>query len=258
MVKSQSFGTWVTGRDADNASIRNITPVQPIHTNVPGRARFKIIPLYRSPLLKHRLESRLPGADGIRTVHGNELTSSLLVMFDRDKSLDDVIHLIADALEIPVPPANKRGIRTALVRLPNDLSDTSEAICLSSRALVINALPVTILASSPLVLLPVAFLRTFLLGLFQASPILILFTTSIAMLGLVVGKKEGWSRSDALYFAFVTASTVGYGDLRPTQKSTKMLSILIGLLGLVLTGMVTAMGVYSTQKAFERLPNPPV
>lgn len=254
MVKSKSFGTCVTDWDADTASNRAITPVQPIHTNVPGRARFKISPLYRSPLVKHRLESKLRGVGGIRAVHGNELTSNLLVMFDRDKSLEDVIQLIANALEIPVPPAKERGIRTALVRLPNDTSVIPEPVFLSSRALDINALPVTILASSPLVLLPVSFLRTFLIGLFQASPILILFTSSIAILGMVVGRKEGWSRSDALYFAFVTASTVGYGDLRPTQKSTKMLSIAIGLLGLVLTGMVTALGVYSAQKAFERLP----
>lgn len=144
------------------------------------------------------------------------------------------------------------------MRLPHDLSVMPAPACPSSKALEFNALPIALLGSSPLILLPISFLRTFLVGLFQASPILLLFTTSIAILGLVVGKKEGWSRSDGLYFAFVTASTVGYGDLRPTQKSTKMLSILIGLLGLVLTGMVTALGVYSAQKAFERLPNPPV
>lgn len=254
-MKSTSFDTRPNGRRAVSpCSCPAIAAVKPVHTHIPGRARFKVAGLYRCCQLKRRLEAELPGVEGIRVAQGSELTGSLLVLFDRSKSVDDVAWLIADKLEIPVRPAAvPRGVKPPLYR-PERFPMAAEPAYLSSRALYFSALPAAFLGSSPMVLLPIAFLRTFSLGLFHASPILILFGSSIVILGQIVGKKEGWSRSDAVYFSFATASTVGYGDLRPTQKSTKMLSIAIGLLGLLLTGMVTALGVNAAQKAFSTLP----
>ena len=49
----------------------------------------------------------------------------------------------------------------------------------------------------------------------------------IAILGLVIGRMEGWSRGDALYHAFINATTVGYGDLRPSKPLGKLLAIVI-------------------------------
>jgi len=40
--------------------------------------------------------------------------------------------------------------------------------------------------------------------------------------GIWIGKKESWSWSQALYFAFITATTVGYGDLHPTRHPSRI------------------------------------
>jgi voltage-gated potassium channel len=50
----------------------------------------------------------------------------------------------------------------------------------------------------------------------------------IAVLGLISGVREGWSIGDSFYYAFITAFTIGYGDLSPTYSLTKIIAVLIG------------------------------
>ena len=56
------------------------------------------------------------------------------------------------------------------------------------------------------------FLRVLFVDLLYASPILLFLVVLISFVGHIVGRFEGWSRSDALYHAFINATTVGYGD----------------------------------------------
>jgi len=77
------------------------------------------------------------------------------------------------------------------------------------------------------------------------------------VLGLVVTWLERWSIGDGLYFTFITGLTIGYGDLVPRQPLSRFLSIMIGLSGTVLTGLVAAIAVYALQTAVSsaRPPN---
>jgi hypothetical protein len=61
--------------------------------------------------------------------------------------------------------------------------------------------------------------------------------------GLLIGRIEGWRIVDALYFTFVTGLTIGYGDLTPRHVVSRLLSVVIGLAGIVLTGLVAAVAV---------------
>lgn len=58
--------------------------------------------------------------------------------------------------------------------------------------------------------------------------------------GLVIGALEGWSVGDSLYFTFVTGITIGYGDLVPHRALSRILAAVIGLAGILLTGLVAA------------------
>lgn len=73
----------------------------------------------------------------------------------------------------------------------------------------------------------------------------------IAFLGYTVGTKEGWSSSDSLYWSFITATTVGYGDIRPVQNISRVLSIVIAFLGLTLSGIIIALAVHAGTLALE-------
>lgn len=91
-------------------------------------------------------------------------------------------------------------------------------------------------------------------GLFAAFPILARLIALILLNGLLIGRMEGWRRSDAIYHAFINATTVGYGDFRPTQGTAKVLSVLNAFLGLLLTGIFVGTGVYAVERALQLTP----
>ena len=82
-------------------------------------------------------------------------------------------------------------------------------------------------------------------------PILSALVAIQLALGLLVGYREGWPIGDAAYFTFVTGLTIGYGDLVPSHLGTRLIAILIGLSGILLTGLVAAVGVRALLKATE-------
>ncbi len=97
--------------------------------------------------------------------------------------------------------------------------------------------------------LTITFLKEFGLGLWLTLPLLLCLATTVALLGLVAGKTEGWSRFDSIYWSFITATTVGYGDFRPVKRASKIIAIVIALLGLTLTGILIALGVHAATLA---------
>jgi len=97
----------------------------------------------------------------------------------------------------------------------------------------------------------VDFLQIFAIVLVYMSPVILTLAMIIYALGRVIGRKEGWSRIDSTYYAFITATTVGYGDFHPQRKLGKMLAIAITFVGLILTGIVVALAVNAATQAFS-------
>ena len=102
---------------------------------------------------------------------------------------------------------------------------------------------------------PRALRRSFLGGLSRGLrivwPVLSILLALIALLGLVTGLLEGWSIQESLYFAFVSGLTIGYGDFAPKSLLTRVLAILIGVCGVLLTAVVAAVAVKALTAAAE-------
>ncbi len=96
-----------------------------------------------------------------------------------------------------------------------------------------------------------AFFGKFFWGVYLALPPLFFLCAIIIVLGLTVGRKEEWNRFDSIYWAFVTALTVGYGDFRPTKKLSKVLALIIALVGMMLFGIIVAITVNTFSVAFN-------
>lgn len=59
----------------------------------------------------------------------------------------------------------------------------------------------------------------------QARPIIIWAGATILFGAAIFHWMEGWNWLDAIYFAVVSLTTVGYGDLTPTRPITKVFTI---------------------------------
>ena len=97
--------------------------------------------------------------------------------------------------------------------------------------------------------LTTTFLKEFAYGVWVTSPLLLSLALVITALGQVVARMEGWSPFDGFYWSFITATTVGYGDVRPERKGSRILAILIALVGLTLTGILIAVAIHAATLA---------
>lgn len=99
------------------------------------------------------------------------------------------------------------------------------------------------------------FIRRFIVALAYTSPLLVSFILIIVVLALIIGKREGWTGLDAVYFAFITATTVGFGDLSPKTRLSRFLSIVVAMLGLIFTGIIIAIAIHAADYAFRHSPD---
>ena len=97
----------------------------------------------------------------------------------------------------------------------------------------------------------ISFAKLFFTVMLLGAPILIFLASIIIVLGLVVGRIEQWNTFDTLYWAFITAFTVGYGDIRPLQKPSKFFSVCIAWTGIMFTGVIVAGTVAATDQAIK-------
>ena len=89
-------------------------------------------------------------------------------------------------------------------------------------------------------------------GLKIVWPVLSGLIGTVIALGVIIGLLEDWPLFDSIYFAFITALTVGYGDFVPKMMSTRLLTMLIGICGLLLTATVAAVAVKALTAALEK------
>lgn len=80
-------------------------------------------------------------------------------------------------------------------------------------------------------------------------PILSGIVAVMTVSGLAIWRIENWRIDESLYFTFVTGLTIGYGDFTPKHLSARILSLVIGLAGIVLTGVVAAVTVKALNAA---------
>jgi voltage-gated potassium channel len=62
----------------------------------------------------------------------------------------------------------------------------------------------------------------------------------IVLGGFGISRLEGIKLGDAIYFAFITALSVGYGDISPKTTIGRLVSVSIALVGTLFVGVTVA------------------
>ncbi len=95
------------------------------------------------------------------------------------------------------------------------------------------------------------FLQIFSQALFYTAPILLFLVTLILLIAAVIARHEPLPINLAIYMSFITAMTIGYGDFTPKKPLSRLLAILLGIIGVIFTGIIVAAAVYATQQALH-------
>lgn len=98
----------------------------------------------------------------------------------------------------------------------------------------------------------IGFIRIFFWSLYLIAPLLIFLALTIVLLGQIVCRIEKWKKFDGLYWSFITATTVGYGDIRPLKKVSKTLSVFIALVGVMFTGIIISVTLNTVRITFDK------
>jgi hypothetical protein len=62
----------------------------------------------------------------------------------------------------------------------------------------------------------------------------------ISLGGVAISRIEGIDLGKAIYFAFITGLSVGYGDIHPYTAWGRVVSVVIAFIGMLFTGVTVA------------------
>lgn len=84
------------------------------------------------------------------------------------------------------------------------------------------------------------FVRHFFEYLRFVAPTLVVLLGLLLVAAALISIDEKIGYGDALYFTMITGLTVGYGDVVPTTILSRVVSVLVGLIGLIFFGIIVA------------------
>jgi len=73
---------------------------------------------------------------------------------------------------------------------------------------------------------------------------------------VVIAGVEQMPIEEAVYFALVTGLTIGYGDIVPMTTFGRIISVVLGFIGVLYTGLVVALAVHAVKEAWTETQKP--
>ncbi len=95
----------------------------------------------------------------------------------------------------------------------------------------------------------IAFSKEFFLLLSLIRGVIVSLFLLIGIGGVVLSRVEGIAFREGQYLAFVTALTIGYGDLTPETSVGRILCILLGVVGMIAMGLIVGVASIAVRQA---------
>lgn len=87
--------------------------------------------------------------------------------------------------------------------------------------------------------------------LYELGGVLLVFVLIIFLSGILIARFDDMSLEEAIYFAFITAFTVGFGDITPKSRGARLVTVFLSFVGLLLVGLLVAVAVHALGLALE-------
>jgi voltage-gated potassium channel len=84
------------------------------------------------------------------------------------------------------------------------------------------------------------FCRYFVHYALHVREVLIGLLLLLVLGGVAISQVERLELDKAIYFAFITGLSIGYGDISPETAWGRLISVLIGLVGMLFVGITVA------------------
>ena len=72
-------------------------------------------------------------------------------------------------------------------------------------------------------------------------------------IAVVIRHLEKMPFGESLYFSFITGLTIGYGDIVVKTPFARLLAVLLGLIGIIFTGIMVAGAIRAVERSLEDL-----
>jgi voltage-gated potassium channel len=79
----------------------------------------------------------------------------------------------------------------------------------------------------------------------ELAGVFLAFALMIIIFGVLIARFDRVPLGEAIYFAFITAFTVGFGDVTPKTAGARVVTILLAFVGLILMGVAVAIAVHA-------------
>ena len=75
----------------------------------------------------------------------------------------------------------------------------------------------------------------------------------VVISAVVISPIENLPFGETLYFTFITGLTIGYGDIVVKTPLARLLAVLLGLIGIIFTGIMVAGAIRAVEKSLDDL-----
>jgi len=90
-----------------------------------------------------------------------------------------------------------------------------------------------------------------IIGRLQA--VFLALSALILGIAVVIRHLEKMPFGESLYFSFITGLTIGYGDIVVKTPFARLLAVLLGLIGVIFTGIMVAAALRAVERSLEDL-----
>ena len=98
----------------------------------------------------------------------------------------------------------------------------------------------------------VTFTNHFLRAIWHVRTVILALIALVVVGAAAATLVEKMPFADALYFAFVTGLTIGYGDIVMHTPVGRLIALLIGFIGILFTGLIVAVLVHAVRESIEK------